>query len=340
MSTLKNQKGLSLIELMVSLLIGLIIITAVIEVFLSSRQVYRVQTARAHIQENGRYAMHVLTDELLNVGYQGCGSFQVDDGDVTNTLNTPNNFAWNFSRPIQGAEATGPNLWAPSLDPGLTVPVGGSDVITVRSISQPEVLVTNHPGGTPPGSAVIMVPSGNLFEQSDIVMVTDCESAAIFQITNANPSTSGNLVHNTGGATSPGNSTKELGKNYTGGWVSRLMTKSFYVRNNADGIPALYTKQSTNNVQELISGVESLQLQYGVDTDGDSSVDNYLTANAVADWSQVVSISIDLVIVSEEDNLSVDGPQNYVLGGTTVTPTDRRLRSVFSKTITLRNRVP
>ena len=339
MNTCKQQKGLSLIELMLSLVIGLIVIAAVIEVFLASRQTYQVQTAKAHIQENGRYAMHILTHELLNVGYQGCGSFQIGDDDVNNTLNTPNNYAWNFSVPLQGAEATGPSIWTPSLDSGLTDPVAGSDVITVRGINQSEVRITSHSIATPPGSAAIMIPSGNLLEQFDIVMVTDCESAAIFQITSANPSSSGTLTHNTGVGI-PGNATQALGKNYTGGWINRLMTKSFYVRNNAEGIPALYTKRSTNNVQELVSGVETMQLQYGVDTDGDSSVDSYLTANAITDWSQVMSISIDLVIVSERDNISVDGPQDYVLDGNTVTPTDRRLRSVFSKTITLRNRVP
>ncbi len=336
----KKQQGLSLIELMISLLLSLIVIAAVIQVFLSSRQMYRVQTAKAHIQENGRYAMHVLSDKLLHVGYQGCGSFQIADNEVNNTLNTPNDYLWNFTVPIQGAEATGPNLWTPTLDASISNPVAGSDVITVRTINQPEIRVTQHPGGTPPGSAVIKVASGNLLQQSDIVMVTDCESAAIFQITNANPNTSGNLVHNEGNTTSPGNVTKALGKNYTGGWISRILTTSFYVRNNADGIPALYMKQGSNSVEELVSGVESLQLEYGIDNDGDGSADTYRSANAVADWSQVVSIAIDLVMVSEENNLTVDGPQDYLLDGNTITPADCRLRSVFSKTITLRNRVP
>lgn len=337
--SLKKQQGLSLIELMISLLLSLIVIAAVIQVFLSSRQMYRVQTATAHIQENGRYAMHVLSDKLLNVGYQGCGSFQIADNEVNNTLNTPSNYLWNFTVPLQGAEATGPNLWTPSLDASITNPVAGSDVITVRTINQPEIRVTQHPGGTPPGSAAIMVPAGNLLQRFDIVMVTDCESAAIFQITSANPSTSGTLTHNTGVGT-PGNATKALGKNYTGGWISRMLTTSFYVRNNADGIPALYMKQGSNNVEELVSGVESMQLEYGIDTDGDGSTDAYRSANAVANWSQVVSIKIDLVMVSEEDNLTVEGPQDYLLDGNTITPADRRLRSVFSKTITLRNRVP
>jgi len=338
--SLKKQQGLSLIELMLSLLLRLIGIAVVIQVFLSSRQMYRVQTAKAHIQENGRYAMHVLSDHLLNVGYQGCGSFQIADNEVNNTLNTPNNYLWNFTVPLEGAEATGPNLWTPSLDAGITNPVAGSDVITIRAINQPEVRVTQHPGGTPPGSAVIQVASGNLLQQTDIVIVTDCESAAIFHITNANPNTSGNLVHNTGNATSPGNATKALGKNYTGGWINRILTTSFYVRNNPDGIPALYMKPGSNNVEELVSGVESMQLEYGVDTDGDGSADTYRSANAVTTWSQVVSIKIDLVIVSKENNLTVDGPQDYLLDGNTITPADRRLRSVFSKTIALRNRVP
>jgi type IV pilus assembly protein PilW len=105
-------------------------------------------------------------------------------------------------------------------------------------------------------------------------------------------------------------------------------------------MPSLYLKQGSDAAIELVSGVETLQLEYGVDTDVDGSVDIYQTANQVGDWSRVLSIKVELVVLSEEDNLTVDTAQPYVLGGVEITPADRRLRTVFSKTITLRNRVP
>ena len=170
-------------------------------------------------------------------------------------------------------------------------------------------------------------------------MVTDCLDAASFQITSANPNISGSLAHNTVNGT-PGNATTELGKNYEEGWINTLQTTSFYIRNNPRGIQALYRREGNNNAEELIEGVESMQLRYGVDDDLDRSADRYLTANAVADWGDVVSVQFELLLFSLEDNLRVDGPQTYFFNGTNTTAADNRIRSVFSRTVTLRNRVP
>lgn len=332
-----GQRGLSLIELMIAMVLALVVIAAVIEIFLGARQMYRVQDANARIQENGRYAMQVLTNGIIDAGYFGCATRS--GVEVNNTLNTPNDYLWNFETAIEGKEATGSNNWTPAMDAAITQPLSGSDVLTIRAISEPTIQVTQHPGGSPPGSANIQVNANNGLERFDIVMVTDCLDAAIFQITSANPNTSGSLAHNTGNGT-PGNATTELGKNYEEGWINTLQTTSFYIRNNPRGVQALYRRDGNNNAEELIEGVESMQLRYGVDDDLDGAADRYLTANAVADWGDVVSVQFELLLFSLEDNLRVDGPQTYFFNGNNVTATDNRIRSVFSRTVTLRNRVP
>ena len=290
------------------------------------------------LHENGRYAIQYLTNNIRSAGYSGCAT-RAASLPVTNTLNNSGDFLWDFATGIQGFEATGASLWTPTIDASVTSPLTGGDVLTLRTISDPVIRVTAHPGGTPPGSASIHVNTQNQLEQFDIVMVTDCLTSAIFQISSANPNTSGTLAHNTGVGT-PGNATKELGKDYTGAEIVKLATTSFYVRNNADGEPSLYHRISNNAAAELVEGVENMQLVYGVDTDTDQSADQYVAANSVTDWARVVSVRVSLLLRTLEDNLTVNGPQTYSFNGATVTAADSRLRAVFSRTVSLRNRVP
>jgi len=338
----QSQKGISLVELMIAMILGLVLMAGIIEIFISSKQMYRVQDARARLQENGRFAMQLLTNKIRVADYNGCNTRAASvstNGAITNTLNNSSDYVWNFSTAIQGAEATGPNLWTPSLDTSVTSPVSGSDVLTLRGISNPTIRVTAHPGGSPPGSANIKVSGGSGLNQFDIVMVSDCLASAIFQITQINSSAGDdNIVHNTALGT-PGNATKILGKNYTGAEIVKLVTTSYYIRNNGSGEPSLYQRVLNDAPQEMVEGVESMQVLYGVDTDGDESANKYIAANTVSDWNNVKSVRVSLLLRTLEDNLTVDGPQQYLFNNATVIPTDRRLRAVFTRTATLRNRV-
>ena len=66
-----KSRGFSLIELMVALVIGLIIMGAVILLFSNTKLNYDVQEDLAAIQENGRYAIRVLSDDVRLAGYLG-----------------------------------------------------------------------------------------------------------------------------------------------------------------------------------------------------------------------------------------------------------------------------
>lgn len=335
MSIKKEQGGFSLVELMVSLLIASIITVAVIEVFIANRKMYRVQNEWARLQENGRYAMALLANNIRSAGYLGCATRRAPF--VTNTLNNSSDFLWDFTTGIQGFNASGATTWSPTLDSSINSPKGGTDVLTVRVVSEPSIIVTHHPGGTPPGSANIQVNQHNGLDRYDIVMVSDCLNAAIFQITSANPDASGSLAHNTGNGT-PGNATKALGKDYTGAEIHQINTVSFYIKNNG-GEPSLYRVVGDSPAQELVRNVEDLQLQYGVDNNADGAADIYQLASAVTNWANVVSVRINLLLRSDADNLTVDGKQTYYFNGASQTATDNRLRAVFSRTVTLRNRV-
>lgn len=136
----------------------------------------------------------------------------------------------------------------------------------------------------------------------------------------------------------------------------QLIATTYSIRAGANGQPALYrTTQTTptggattTTTQELVEGVENMQILYGVDTDpitdtAEYSIPNYyVAANAVVNtavgWDDVAAIQISLLVKTVEDNIVAD-PLPYTYNGVTTTPTDKRIRRVYNSTITLRNRV-
>ncbi|GAB4355905.1 MAG: PilW family protein [Methylohalobius crimeensis] len=347
--TRKNQRGISLVEIMVSLVSGLILTAGVIQIYTANKQTYRVNDASARIQENVRFAMELLARDLRMAGYDGCaGSARI----LVNTLNDTSSFLYNFDNAIYGFEATSDSAWTPAVDPSITSPLGGRDIVSIRGTFGGGVAITGQPKSPNPSSpdydpdvcktsssfaADLKVSDASEFDDGDIVIAGNCSRASIFQITNVNLGE--NVVHNTG-AGSPGNATKNLGACYAGkGSLTKITTRSYYIRNNAAGVPALYRKDGTRDAEELVAGIEDMQILYGVDTDGDESANQFLRANDVTDWSRVTSARISLLLRSSEDNITTDS-QSYTYNGSTSTPADRRLRRVFTTTISLRNRLP
>lgn len=103
------------------------------------------------------------------------------------------------------------------------------------------------------------------------------------------------------------------------------------------------TTPSVSQPQAIIDGVENMQIRYCSRT---SAPDTFrcVTANNVADWSTVQNVRISLLMRSADDNLvNASQPYQFDTNGDgvdeTITPTDRRLRRVFTTTITLRNLV-
>ncbi|SFM00579.1 PilW family protein [Nitrosomonas communis] len=333
-----TQHGFTLIEIMVAMTIGLLLMGGVITILISSHQTYRVNDALARIQENARYAFHILSKDIRMAGYSGCAG---NDVSTVNTLNNSVDFLWRIGQALEGFEATSATGWTPALPPSGAIPspLGGRDIIVVRGVEGNGTKVIQHPGGTPPGSADLKVTAGSGVEEGDIVLVTDCLAAAIFQITHISTSSNqDNIVHNMGNIGTPGNSTKELGKEFTGGDLIKISTRSYFIRTADNTWPALYRKVGASDAEELVRGVENMQIEYGEDLDENWTADSYRTADAVANWEKIVSVRISLLMQSIEDNITSQ-PQLYTFNGTTITPTDRRLRQAFSSVVTLRNRV-
>ncbi len=96
------------------------------------------------------------------------------------------------------------------------------------------------------------------------------------------------------------------------------------------------------SVEAVVSGIESLQIQYGLDLDGDGVPNQFVKASDVApspgDWSDVVSVRVAALLRSDEEVTNDPDTQVYQVLDQTFGPAgDRRIRKLFTTTIALRN---
>ncbi len=323
------QSGISLIEIMLALLIGLFLLGGLIQMFISSKQTYKVQDAMSRLQENGRFAMDFLIRDIRSAGAWGCFSNTVK---VVPLLNKGTALFDSYATGIEGEENTSSNKDV----------LPNTDTLTLRNsvvlldANGADVVIQNIPSST---AADLKVSANSGIEKGDILFVSDCGVGNLFQVTDISSSKDqDNLVHNTGNTEKPGNASKEFSKLY--GTDARLYKASFVtyqIRTGEGGQPSLFKTENAKTAQELIEGVENMQILYGVDSDGNGVPNRYVTANN-ANMSQVVSLQISLLVRSLEDNLT-GTPISYTFNGATVTPTDTRIRRVFSSVVSVRNRL-
>jgi type IV pilus assembly protein PilW len=124
-----------------------------------------------------------------------------------------------------------------------------------------------------------------------------------------------------------------LGANVVGG-ATATVTLSISGQN-------LQCSVNGGTAQTLLGGIQAMRFTYGVDTSTppDFYADSYVLAGAVANWTRVASVRVELLLVTADDGLA-DAPQPYTFNGATTTPTDKRLRRVYSNVIGFRNLLP
>lgn len=328
--------GMTLVELMVSMVLGLVIVGGATSVIVANRQSYRTNEALSQLQESQRTAFEVLSRDLREAGYNGCDS----RGRVANVLEAP---------------ASGPNWWqtwvgvlgqegsqtsgAVGFGTAVAMRVAGTDSITLQGVQGLGLSIETHQ----PTSAQIKL-SGATTEivPHDILIVCDFDHAAIFQVSNYN-SHNVTLVHNTKNGMTPGNCSKGLGyptvcspngNEYSfspNSQVMRFSAVNWYIGNNgraAEGGRSLYRVRLGSATalitEEVVAGVSDMQLSYR-----EQGRSDFRDANAVGSWANVNAVRIQLTAQSADQRVTTDVAVN-----------SGRLQRDFSSIVTLRNRVP
>jgi type IV pilus assembly protein PilW len=336
----QRQQGMSLVELLIAMTLGLLLTAAIVQIYLSSRRNQTLQESLTSRQEAARFAAQAIERDAKMAGFRGCLR---DVGTVRSALNDPTDFLWNFAEYVTGFDAGGGG-WAPGLPASIAdaAPVAGTDVLTLRTADDPggvfltaamatdtSELVTRNDFGAEPLAA------GN------IAVVTDCGGAAIFQVSSFNAG-SGEIAHGTDAGFVPGNASDDLDRRFPdGSQVFTLRTTSYFIAPSVAGTgPALWRRDGDAAAVELAAGIENLQVLYGEDTDGNRAPDAYVAADAVVDWRRVVSIQVALLVAGVQDNVAEGDPREFTLLDEVVGPfTDGRLRRVINFTVALRNRL-
>jgi len=317
LSVIKKQRGLSLIELMIAVVLGLFITAGMIQLFIHSKQSYRVQENLSRVQENGRFAMEFLARDIRMAGYWGClGSTETIDNNLASGDSTYENI-------LDAVLATN--------DDGLN----NSDSISVNRVDLASASVVKTPSNK---SAKLKVTSGSGLKKNDVVMVMDCTSGDLFQITN-NPAANNKLAHKAGAVgDGPGNSDKKFQKKYsTDAKIHKVRNIEYYISQNPSVQPALYRRLNGDAGQELIEGIESMQILYGIDTTNNNTANSYVPFSAGLDLNKAISVRISLLVTTLEDNLATESSSTTM--GTYSSANDRKIRRIFTSTIALRNRL-
>ena len=331
---LQQQRGVGLVEIMISLVLGLLVTGAIVQIYLTTKRQNDMQTSLTGRQESGRFAAQIIQRDAPMAGYRGCLR---DVNTVTNTLNTPTDFLYRYDRHVEGFE-NGAGL------PGsIANVVPNTDVLTLRTVDDSGIFTTATLANASSDPVTVADLDPAPFAVNDIALITDCGGAAIFQVTGFDAPT-GVIAHNQGG-TVPGNSTKNLSRRFgAGSQVFAIRTTTYYIRNSANGTgPALWRRSGGIAApQELAEGVENMQLLFGLDTDANQTADEYRAADNVPanQWRNVVSMQVALLVAGVADGVAEADPRTFTLLGEGVGPfDDGRLRRVVTFTVALRNRV-
>ena len=353
----RGQLGLTLVELMISMVIGLVALAALLVVYLGSRAAYVSSDSLARVQESGRFAVEFIAQEARMSGFMGCRSRNLSDADqsLINITNPPVAFSGSRDaiRGFDGSNAASISLWT-NLTP--IARVGASDVITIRRATGQMVGIAAN--SDPVARTVTIRHNALGIGNGDLVVLGNCERAMLFYVTNS-PATTGVGTFPTvlefkasGGGPSGtlGNDTSIPVPAFevtSRAEVMRVVETSYFIGVNSAGRPALF-RATGGAVEELVDNVEDMDVLYGVaGPDGDGVIEAYRRADQIpaADWARVVSARISLLVAAPTDNVAT-GEQTYVFRETTgdgvadqQTAPDRRLRHVFTATISLRNRV-
>ncbi|WP_431066884.1 PilW family protein [Methylotuvimicrobium sp.] len=345
-----SQTGMTLVEIMISLLIGAFLLGGVLQIFVNTKQTYRMQEGLSRLQENGRYALELIGHDTRMSGYTGCGSLS----SITPNINAqPPITIFSSATAVNGHNA-GASTWSPTLSATMVAlaPTSGTDILTLEYGQSCDAQLTGNMTAenaniqvTAPNNCGISASScggaSGECTTGSVLMISDCTGTDIFRATSAS---SGGTIQTVAHSNAV-NTSNFLSKAYQDDAELMLFNShTYFVRPGASGQPALWRLDNTRiasatNPLEYVEGIENIQVLYGEDTNQDRAANQYVTANNVGNWANIVSVRISLLARSIDDNLTAQ-PVDYTYNGATVTPADRRLRRVFNSTIAVRNRLP
>ncbi|WP_088917713.1 PilW family protein [Granulosicoccus antarcticus] len=357
LQTIHAQQGLSLIEIMIAMVVGLLLVGGMITVFAGSKRSAELNKTMAMIQENGRFALSSMVSDVRLAGFQGCTDSRIK-ARIRATLAPTSDFSLsNISSSLINADGS----WAPAAPlnfvPPTTAgsPLPGTYALSVQFGSpetrQIQAMANVSTDVVIAGSDPAIVTTG------DLALISNCQVADIFMVTNA---ANGVLKHAAVG--NGGNNRLSAPYGQTSNERARIMrfeANIYYVgntqRTNAAGEPvyALYRQSWPYDRPpvEMVEGVSNMKVRLGFrNPDGNSNLNYVSPEDSAAASGRVESVEIGILMQSFEQVAADTDNRAYLLAGTTLSPgsssssasthyiADRSLRLAFGSTVSIRNR--
>lgn len=334
-----RQGGLSLMELMISMTIGLVLLTGLVTYFVNASNSQRELQRSAQQIENGRYALDTLTQDLHLAGFYGA--------------------YYSFTAPTALPDPC--DTAAASLQGAMGLPVQGYQAADT----------TSKP--TPSTACATLLTSANLAAGSDIVVIRYAEPGAVSMgattlatetylqsnSVSASIQAGGGTVGCTTTASGTAatitrkckvpNSSDVCTATCTGGGSPAAELRKYYVHiyfvapcsvpasgsactgSSDDGgtpIPTLKRLELTTSgfsIVPVAEGVEYMKIEYGVDNSptttnsntgliGDGVPDSYVLTPTLTDFANAVSVRVDLLVRNTSLTPGYSSAKTYNLG--------------------------
>jgi type IV pilus assembly protein PilW len=330
----RRARGLSLVEIMVSLSIGIIVLGAVLYTYIGGRSTYRLNTEMSRLQETGRVVMNMLERDLRTSAYAGCAGISA--------LNMPVGVA--------------PDTWREDIRTGVHVtPRSGTVVSPAFGAYLLRTVAPSFNAGIKEFAADRMsltLYGGVAAQVGDYVMVSDCSSGDIQRIGDVALDADGNTLLMLDNAISS-TFLSDRSRAFVLSVYDGKLGVSYDIKNGESPSPEGETIGAlTRNGIEVAEGVEAFRVCLGTGNAYDAGYGEGVVSKIAraevfdsdpAAREKVITVQADLLLASPSANvLEQEEEQTFTLCGDdspTITTNDRRARKLFSTTVSLRNKL-
>lgn len=119
---------------------------------------------------------------------------------------------------------------------------------------------------------------------------------------------------------------------------TQYVNMTFFIGDDDQLYCRVFDGVANRNPVALVSGIENMQVLYGVATDPAQrfTVTQYVAGNNVTDWTQIMTVRVAILAVSDNEPLDDDQQQYDLLDVQDIAFSDGKARQVFTQTIALR----
>lgn len=321
-----NQRGFTLVELMVAIALGLLVLAALSALFVSTSANRREIDRAAGVLENGRYALSVLRSDFALAGYYGTLAAPVGTVDAA-CSNDIADWDDSLSFHVWGSNNGGSELSGCFASSSLAPRKAGSDAVVIQRAS------TCVSGPTVETGCEPRISSGS----EAYIQVSECGaeyagSAKPFTVYLGNSGTATTWNKRVvGGVTCTTDGSAPIRRFYKSLYyvdTSNNLVRADMVAAATASTPPAYT------VTTLAEGIENIQFQYGFDTNNDGTADEFgQSPPGGYTWSDAMGVRVWVMARAPTATPGYSNDKQLVMDDYSVTPSDSFKRHVFSSYI-------